>query len=155
VLDWRVIVVIIMAIALVLGHGVAFYTSRQLMLQRQIEQFAPRPAIVIINEDSVILRWDTHAEQLLGWTAREAVGRNLSIIMPDRYHHAHLKGILHLKVAPQDATDSDIINKLIKIEAIRKDHVEFPIYLLVFRSRDRRGNRTYVGRFWSTVDIEG
>ncbi|MDT7527762.1 PAS domain S-box protein [Sphingopyxis sp. SE2] len=46
-------------------------------------------AMVVIDEEGLIRDFSTAAEQMFGWSAEEAIGRNVSILMPDPYRTAH------------------------------------------------------------------
>lgn len=50
-------------------------------------------AIVVINEDSIILSWSSAASRLLGWLPNEVVGRNLETILPQYIKNEHKKYI--------------------------------------------------------------
>lgn len=50
-------------------------------------------AAVCAGPDSIIVSWNTAAEQLFGYSALEAVGQPLSIIIPARHRAAHAAGL--------------------------------------------------------------
>lgn len=85
-------------------------------------------AIVVINDEGKIIKWNNKSESLFGWKANEVVGKPLhEIIMPSKYREQHLKGLTHfLKTG-----ESKILNKTIEITAINKNNTEFDIDLNV------------------------
>lgn len=46
-------------------------------------------AMVVIDGDGVIDSFSQAAERLFGWTAAEAIGQNVSILMPEPFRHEH------------------------------------------------------------------
>jgi diguanylate cyclase (GGDEF)-like protein/PAS domain S-box-containing protein len=50
-------------------------------------------AAICADADSLILSWNTAAEQLFGYSADQAVGKPLSIIIPDRFRASHDAGL--------------------------------------------------------------
>jgi len=46
-------------------------------------------AMVVIDEQGIMSSFSAAAERLFGWTAAEAIGRNVSMLMPDPYRPAH------------------------------------------------------------------
>ncbi len=50
-------------------------------------------AAICAGADNLILSWNTAAEQLFGYSAEEAIGKPLSIIIPDRLRAAHDAGL--------------------------------------------------------------
>src|SRR3954470_10739906 len=60
---------------------------------RTIFKNAPQ-AIIVIAEDSTIVRWNPKAEEIFGWSREEALGQAMpELIMPPRYREAHRKGV--------------------------------------------------------------
>lgn len=49
-------------------------------------------AVVIADTAGTIVFWNTAAERIFGWTAEEAVGGSLDLIIPDRQRTAHWEG---------------------------------------------------------------
>src|SRR2546429_517342 len=45
--------------------------------------------IVSANSDGVITSFNAAAERMFGYTRVEAVGRSLTVLMPERFHAAH------------------------------------------------------------------
>ena len=46
-------------------------------------------AMVVIDEEGLIRSFSSTAERQFGWTAREVMGRNVSMLMPNPYRDAH------------------------------------------------------------------
>lgn len=49
-------------------------------------------AIVMASPDGVIQHWDAGAEQLFGYSAEEALGESLDLIVPAEYRERHWTG---------------------------------------------------------------
>lgn len=49
-------------------------------------------AALIADADGTIVLWNTAAERLFGWTAAEAVGKTLDLIIPERLRPRHWEG---------------------------------------------------------------
>jgi PAS domain S-box-containing protein len=83
-------------------------------------------AVVIINEHDIILDWNPKAEEIFGFKTYEVVGNTLAdTIIPERYRKAHLRGMqrfLNSGIGP-------VLNKTLRVEALRKDGTEFFVNL--------------------------
>lgn len=49
-------------------------------------------AVIFADREGVILLWNRGAEIIFGWGAQEAVGHELSLIIPEKFRHAHDEG---------------------------------------------------------------
>lgn len=49
-------------------------------------------ALIYADADGVIRLWNAAAAQVFGFTAEEAIGRNLDMIVPERLREAHWTG---------------------------------------------------------------
>jgi PAS domain S-box-containing protein len=85
-------------------------------------------AVVVIDERGTVLRWNKKSESIFGWTAEDVLNQPMhTLIMPQRYIHAHHQGISHFL----HTGEGPVINKTIEIAAVRKNKEEFPIELSI------------------------
>jgi PAS domain S-box-containing protein len=80
-------------------------------------------AIITINEDHVIVGYNRGAEQMFGYTRGEALGQDLTIIIPPPYQAEH-RAYVRRYVATREAR---MIGKHARLSAQRRDGREFPI----------------------------
>ncbi|HEU0014849.1 MAG TPA: PAS domain S-box protein, partial [Longimicrobium sp.] len=89
-------------------------------------------AIIVTDTASRILEWNHQAEALFGWSAQEAVGRTLGeTIIPARFRADHDRGVRHYLATGQ----GPILNRRIRIAALRRDGHELPVELTVAPAR--------------------
>lgn len=93
-------------------------------------------AMIVIDDHGLIQSFSSAAERQFGWTAAEAVGRNVSMLMPDPYRTAHDAYIDRYKTTGERRIIG--IGRVVVGE--RKDGTTFPMELAVgeMRSGDRR-----------------
>ncbi|HTJ51556.1 MAG TPA: PAS domain S-box protein [Cyclobacteriaceae bacterium] len=85
-------------------------------------------AVIAMDGDGRIAKWNPKAETLFGWTAGEVIGKLLSdTIIPHRYRDAHKEGLLHFRQYGEGA----VLNNTIEIQALRKNDNEFDISLSI------------------------
>lgn len=85
-------------------------------------------AVVVMDDQGRITDWNPQAEQILGWTRHEAVGRTLAeTIFPPQYREAHNRRLQHYLATGEDPA----LGKRQEITAIRSDGTEFPIELAI------------------------
>ena len=85
-------------------------------------------AIVVMDDHGRITDWNPQAEQILGWTKRDVVGRKLSdTIIPSQYRDAHNRGLQHYMATGEGPA----MGKRLEITALRSDGTEFPIELVI------------------------
>lgn len=83
--------------------------------------------VVTIDENGIITSFNIAAATMFGYTSDEAVGRNVSILIPNPQREAHDSYIQ----AYQTTRVAHIIDKHREVEAQRKDGSLFPIDLVV------------------------
>jgi two-component system sensor kinase FixL len=97
-------------------------------------------ALVIIDEHGIMSSFSAAAERLFGWTAAEAIGCNVNVLMPQPYYTAH-DGYLERYLTTGE-------RRIIGIGRIvvgkRKDGTTFPMELTVGEARSA-GRRFFTG----------
>ncbi|MBM4300908.1 MAG: PAS domain S-box protein [Deltaproteobacteria bacterium] len=97
-------------------------------------------AIVTINEDHVIVGYNRGAEQMFGYTRTEALGQDLTIVIPPPYKAEH-RAYVRRYVATREAR---MIGKHARLSAQRRDGREFPISIS-FSVAEIRDNLYFTG----------
>ncbi|KAI8910931.1 adenylate and guanylate cyclase catalytic domain-containing protein [Gorgonomyces haynaldii] len=85
--------------------------------------------VINIGKDGVILRFNRAAETIWGYTAEEAIGKNVTLLMPERYAKNHATYMNNYMTTG--------VRKIIgmpngrRIEGKKKDGTEFPLQLSI------------------------
>jgi PAS domain S-box-containing protein len=87
-------------------------------------------AVVSADRNGMIRYFNPGAERIFGYKAEEALGRPLTLLMPERFRQAHSEG-LQRYVATRDAR---VVGRTIQITGRRQDGEEFPIDLALASS---------------------
>jgi PAS domain S-box-containing protein len=82
-------------------------------------------SIIITNQDSYIIFFNSKAIETFGYTSEELLGQHLDVIMPIRYFKAHRQGAEHFL----HTGIPHIIGHTIEIEGRKKDGTTLPIEL--------------------------
>ena len=85
-------------------------------------------AIVSIDKHDRIIEFNPIAEEIFGYTKKEALSSTLAeLVLPDRFREAHLKGMQHyIKTG-----EGPVLGKRIELSALRKNGEEFPIEIAI------------------------
>jgi PAS domain S-box-containing protein len=122
-----------LTVCLLIGLIVAYWREEQARraaeqeIHRQASRYAAinraaPSAIVTADRFGLIGEWNPAATHIFGWTAEEMIGRDMSLIIPERYRRAHLAGMTaalasgHLKYP----------DRTWEFWGLRKDGTEFP-----------------------------
>jgi len=98
-------------------------------------------AVVVFDENSNIIRWNQQAERLFGWTAKEAIGKDLAnLIFPEEYREAHRKGLKSFILTGE----SSILGKSIDLWAMRKNSTPQDVSLRI-SPLVMNGQRQFIG----------
>ncbi|MBI5875223.1 MAG: PAS domain S-box protein, partial [Deltaproteobacteria bacterium] len=85
-------------------------------------------AIICINEKDALYLWNKKAEEIFGYTAAEAIGKELhKLIVPENLREKSWEGLKGFF----KTGEGNIINKTVELAGIKKDGTEFPLELSV------------------------
>jgi two-component system sensor kinase FixL len=107
------------------GERQAQSRERSALLQSVINT-SPE-AIVVIDDRGIVREFSPQGERMFGYAAREVVGRNVSMLMPQPYRDEH-DGYLRRFF---ETGEKRIIGKIRELTARRKDGSTVPIELMV------------------------
>jgi len=82
-------------------------------------------AIISADHTGKIVSWNKAASRILGYTSEEAVGQQLELIIPRRFHEPHREGMKRVT----ERGESRVIGKTVELFACTKDGDEVPIEL--------------------------
>ncbi|HZO59675.1 MAG TPA: PAS domain S-box protein [Solirubrobacterales bacterium] len=95
-----------------------------------------REAFVSMNQRGEVIAWNRAAEEMFGWPAAKAVGKQLAeLIIPARYREAHQRGLdrfLRTGKGP-------MLNSRVELLALHRDGSEFPVEVSITAVRVRGG----------------
>ena len=103
-------------------------------MYRQIVEHA-QDAIIFADRDGVIRFWNEGAEVIFGYTAEEAIGRTLDIIIPERLRGRHWEG--YRKVMATGVTRYG--REFLAVPGIRKDGTRVSLEFTIVLLRDETG----------------
>jgi diguanylate cyclase (GGDEF)-like protein/PAS domain S-box-containing protein len=113
--------------------------------ERRFRSFAESANDALVTADAAgdIVLWNPAAERMFGYTAEEAAGRPLSILMPERFRAMHDAGLR--RVVDHGVGASRLIGGTVEVVGQRKDGGEFPLELSLATWE------TVEGRFFSGI----
>ena len=90
-------------------------------------------AVIFADRDGGIRLWNGGAERIFGWTAMDAVGKSLDLIIPEKLRGRHWEGWKHVMETGVTRYASD----LLAVPAMRKDGTQISLEFL-WRCAPRR-----------------
>src|SRR5438093_8171845 len=88
-------------------------------------------AVVVMDGSGIVTAWNRSAAATFGWTADEAVGRQLSqLIIPDGLRADHERGLRRVQVGRRR---SRVLDRRLLMTAVHRDGHEIPVELTVTR----------------------
>jgi PAS domain S-box-containing protein len=92
-------------------------------------------AIVLSDSEGRIVEWNDRAKALFGYTAEEAIGQLLTLLMPERYRRQHEHGIERAR----EHSDHSMVGRTLELRGLHKNGSEFPIELSIGSWNSGRG----------------
>jgi PAS domain S-box-containing protein len=92
-------------------------------------------AVVFSDQDGIIRLWNTGAETIFGFSAEEAVGEMLDIIVPEKMRERHWEGYFRVMKTAVTKYGKD----LLAVPGIRKDGSRVSLEFSVSLIRDEDG----------------
>ena len=74
-------------------------------------------AIIAADTDGKILLWNPAAERIFGFTAEDALGHSLDLIIPERLRHRHWEGYQRVMRTGQSRYGTEVL----RVPALHKD----------------------------------
>jgi PAS domain S-box-containing protein len=82
-------------------------------------------AIIIADHEGKIIFFNKKSQEIFQYTEEDVIGRDLTIIMPERYRDAHKNGMKRFLATGQ----AKLIGHVIEIQGRKKNGAEFPLEL--------------------------
>jgi PAS domain S-box-containing protein len=99
-------------------------------------------AIIAADAQGVIRFWNPGAERVFGFTAADAVGQSLDLIIPERQRDRHWRGYREVMRTGQSRYgDGDIL----AVPGVRKDGTRISLEFTIVPLRDGSGGLTGMG----------
>lgn len=80
-------------------------------------------AVISADGEGKIWYYNHAAERMFGYAPEEARGEPLTILMPERFREAHLRGLRRFL----DTGETRVIGRTLELAGLRKDGTEFPL----------------------------
>jgi PAS domain S-box-containing protein len=126
----------------------AIETARSVSLQQQVDEYqaiiaaqqrdevrfkqvidTAMDAVVTIDEVGIITGWNAQAVSMFGLSRKEALGTNVSRIIPDELRESHAEGMRRLR----DDGIGPILGHPVEMMALRSNGTRFPVDLTINR----------------------
>jgi len=98
--------------------------------KRTLDQISPVfknaiDAVMVADDDGIICQWNPKAEEIFGYTVKEAVGQRFHLLLiPESRHGRYFEELRKFKL-----NDEGLASHKYELVAMRKDRSEFPIAL--------------------------
>lgn len=98
-------------------------------------------AVVVMDRGGIVRAWNHHAESMFGWSAEEAIGRDLAeLIIPPSLRDAHWNGLRRFNAEGVGR----VLDTRLELSGLRRDGSEMPVELSITLV-SREGRDVFVG----------
>lgn len=104
-------------------------------------------AIIYATRDGIIRLWNGGSEKLFGYTAGEALGKSLDIIIPEKHRKAHWDGWDHVMESGETRYGSEPLN----VPGVRADGSKMSLEFSITILKDDSGKIEVVAAFLRDV----
>ena len=104
-------------------------------------------AVVFADREGVIRLWNAGAESMFGFSADEAIGKSLDLVIPEKHRKAHWSGYHRVMETGQTRYAKDTL----KVPAVRKDGSRMSLEFTVTMVRGDDGKLLGVGAVLTDV----
>jgi PAS domain S-box-containing protein len=111
-------------------------TARQFDAENFVQ--AAGDAIIAAGADGSIVLWNPAAERMFGYSASEALGQSLDLIIPERFRHRHWEGYRKVMRTGQTRYGTEVL----RVPSVHKDgrplSIAFTVALLYTSEEQHR-----------------
>lgn len=113
-----------------IGRDITFHKDAEERIKASENRFrsitsSAIDAIISADKNGIIESWNPAASKIFGYTEEEALGQNLDIIIPKKYHKHHHAGMERVLYGGEKKA----IGQIVEMEGQRKDQSIFPVSL--------------------------
>lgn len=98
-------------------------------------------AVISANLEGEITSWNPAAERLFGWSEAEVLGRNVTLVIPERMRQRHRAGL----AAYRETGYGRLVGRYVRLSALHRDGHELDVELML------SGFHTSAGRFVAAI----
>lgn len=95
-------------------------------------------AVLFSDREGIIRQWNSGAEAIFGWSADQALGKSLELIIPEKLRDRHWEGYYHV----MDTGETHYGSELLAVPAL---HREFSIVMITDEKKQICGVASFMG----------
>ncbi|WP_020677690.1 PAS domain-containing protein [Geopsychrobacter electrodiphilus] len=118
-------------------------------LSQQIIQNAP-DAILYVDSKGLIQHWNQGSERIFGFTASEAVGQSLDIIIPEKLRGRHWEGYYKVMASGESRYGTELLS----VPALHRDGQRLSVDFSIIMLKDDQGKVTGIASLMRDVTAQ-